>query len=196
MRAVAAILWLLLAGASASGQELSAYAGAAIGALDNDNPGGGAFSDTVSMWKLYGGLQIGSHFGLEVSHGSTGAIHGEPSGSPLAVDVLLFSSAHRVEFTTSTFKAMGYLPFDWGALSLGYGFFQTKADVDVTNSTFGRSSLTVTGRDEMAALGIEWRLRRPFDRSVDFRLEYEWFSFPYSDVSTLALGVAYRFGDL
>src|SRR5690606_4270944 len=88
MRAVATILWLLLAGASASGQELSAYAGAAIGALDNDNPGGGAFSDTVSMWKLYGGLQIGSHFGLEVSHGSTGAIHGEPSGSPLAVDVL------------------------------------------------------------------------------------------------------------
>jgi hypothetical protein len=195
MRAIA-IFWLVLGGFSASAQDLSAYAGGAVGAFDHDNPGGGAFSDTVASWKLYGGFQVGAHFGLELGHGSTSSIRGGASGSPLAVDVRYFSVAHRVDFKTSTFKAMGYLPFDWGALWLGYGFFQMDADVDVANAPFGRTSLSVDDRDEMGALGIEWRLRRPFDRGIDFRLEYEWLSFPLSDVSTLSLGVAYRFEDL
>jgi hypothetical protein len=192
MRPVA-ILCLLLCASSAAAQNLSVYAGAAIGAFDHDNPQGGDFSDTVSSWKVYGGAQVTKHFGIEIGHGATSAMHGGAAGSPLHVGVRYFSAAHRVDFTLTTVKAMGYLPFDWGALWLGYGFFLMDADTDFTNASAGRASLSVDDEDDVAAIGIEWRLRRPFDRSIDLRFEYEAWGFPFSDASTIGVGVAYRF---
>lgn len=194
MRAIA-ILGLLMCSVSASAQNLSLYGGAAIGAFTYDNPGGGAFSDTVRSWKVYGGTQISNYFGLEVGRGATKALTGGDFGSPLTVDVRRMDVAHRVDFTFTTFKAMGYLPFDWGVLWLGYGVFLMDSNVDLTHGAFGRTTLSISDEDEMAAFGIEWRLRR-FDRSIDLRLEYEWLSFPFANASTVSLGVAYRFGGL
>lgn len=193
MRAIA-ILLLALSGFSASAQELSVYTGVAVGAFDHDNPDGGAFSDAVASWKLYGGMQLGEHFGLEIGRSWPSEMDGGASGSPLNVGVHYFSFAHRVDFTTTTFKAMGYLPFDWGVLWLGYGVYMMDADVDA-NGSFGPLSLSVDHEDEMAALGVEWRLRR-LGRSIDVRLEYEWLSFPFADASTIGVGVAYRFEGL
>lgn len=190
-----AILCLVLCACSASAQDMSVYFGAAVGAFDHDNPDGGAFSDTVSAWKIYGGFQLTNHFGLEIGHGSTSELEGGVSGSPLNVGVHYFSFAHRVEFTTTTFKAMGYLPFDWGALWAGYGVYMMDADVDASNGAFGRNSFSLDDEDEMAALGVEWRLRG-LGRSIDLRAEYEWLGFPFSDASTISLGVAYRFEGL
>jgi hypothetical protein len=192
MRAVV-ILCLLLGGVSASAQSLSIYAGGSVGAFTYDNPRGGAFSDTVSSWKLYGGVQLARHFGFEIGHGSTSELNGDPSGSPVHVGVRYFSVAHSADFTLTTVKAMGYLPFDWGALWMGYGFFLMDADATFTNANAGRASLSVDDTDDVAALGIEWRLRRPFDRSIDLRLEYESWGFPFSDAATIGIGVAYRF---
>lgn len=192
MRAVV-ILGLLLGAVPAFAQNLSIYAGGSVGVFDHDNPEGGAFADTVSSWKLYGGAQLTRHFGIEIGHGSTSEMHGDASGSPVHVGVRYFSVAHSVDFTMTTVKAMGYLPFDWGALWMGYGFFLMDADATFTNGTAGRASLSVDDKDDVASLGIEWRLRRPFDRSIDLRLEYESWGFPFSDAATIGIGVAYRF---
>ena len=194
MRAIT-VLGLALFGSSAFGQNLSLYTGVALGVFGHDNPQPGAFSDSVPSWKLYGGFQLTDHFGFEAARGSTTEIDGGASGSPLSVATRILSTAHSVDYTVTTFKAMGYLPFEWGALWLGYGTFLMDADVDFSAPFSGRSSLSVSDEGEMAALGIEWQLAG-LDRSIDVRLEYEWLHFPYVDASTIAVGVAYRFRGL
>jgi hypothetical protein len=186
------VLALALSGCSVAAQELSVYTGVAIGVFDHKNPDGGDFSDSVSSWKIYGGFQPVQYFGVEVAYGRTDAIEGGASGSPLSVGVRRFHVANRVDFTLTTLKAMGHLPFEWGALWFGYGQFRMNADAEFTLSPGDRRSMSVSDDGEMAALGIEWRLRR-FDRSIDVRLEYEWLNFPFADASTIAIGVAYRF---
>lgn len=190
MRAI--MLLLALSGSSAFAQDVSIYTGVALGVFDHDNPTPSAFSDSVLSWKLYGGFQLTDHFGLEASRGATGEIDGSASGSPLSIGVRRLSTAHTVDFTLTSAKLMGYLPLQWGALWLGYGYFRMDADVDMTSRISGRISLPVTYDGEMAALGAEWRLGR-LDRNFDVRLEYEWWNFPFADANTLAIGVAYRF---
>lgn len=191
---VVPMIALLLGSLSASAQGMSVYTGLGVGAFDHENPAGGSFSDTVSAWKLYGGVQLTEYFGLEVARGETSTLDGG-AGSPLRVGVRSFATAHQADFTLTTLKLMGYLPLDWGALWLGVGVFKMAADVDITHGSFGRRNLSVRGEDEMAALGVEWRLDR-LGRSIDLRLEYEWLNFPYADASTISFGVAYRFTGL
>src|SRR5690606_134059 len=106
----------LVAAPAASAQELSVYTGLYVGSFDHENPRPSAFTDSVGMWKVYGGLQLGEHFGFEAAHGSTDALDGGPSGSPLNVGVRMFNAAHRVEFGLTSFRAMGILPLRWGAV--------------------------------------------------------------------------------
>lgn len=195
MRAVAVLVLALGAAPAASAQELSAYTGLYVGSFDHENPRPSAFTDSVSSWKVYGGVQLGDHFGFEVAHGSTGEFDGGPSGSPLNVGVRMFNTAHSVQFGLTTFRAMGILPLRWGAVWLAYGGYLMDADVEFTSATIGRASLTEDHEDQTAALGVERRFDR-LGRSIDVRLEYEWFDFPFSDASTVGVGVAYRFKGL
>jgi hypothetical protein len=189
------LLGLALSSPVAGAQGLSAYVGVAIGMFDHENEAGGAFSDSATYRKLYGGFQLTEHFGFEIGRGSTPDIKGGESGSPLSVGVRRFQTAHAVDFTVTTFRVMGYLPFEWGAVWLGYGGFRMDADARFSVPTLGQSSLSIQDDGQMAAVGVEWRRGR-FDRGIDLRLEYEWVDFPFSNASTLALGIAYRFRGL
>jgi hypothetical protein len=194
MRAIT-FLCLALSGSFAVAQDMAAYAGMAVGIFNHENETGGAFSDKAASWKIYGGFQLNRNLGFEIGRGSTGEIEGGESGSPLSVGVRRFHTAHAVDFTLTTVKVMGYLPLDWGALWLGYGAFRMNADTEFSAPTFGRSSLSIDYDGQMASAGIEWRRSR-FERGIDVRLEYEWVDFPFSNASTLAVGVAYRFRGL
>jgi hypothetical protein len=179
---------------SARAQELSVYVGAGVGEFDHDNERGGAFSDSVSSWKIYGGFQAGEYFSLEVGYAQTDTIEAESSGSPLSIFPLRLNAALSVDFEVTTVRAMGRLPFDRLDLWLGYGIYNVSADVDVmTGGT--PSSLLAEDQDQTVAFGVDWKFGR-LDQPIRVRLEYERLLFKFSDASTVAVGIAYRFGDL
>jgi hypothetical protein len=94
----------------------------------------------------------------------------------------------------TTVRAMGRLPFDRLDLWLGYGIYNVSADVDVmTGGT--PSSLLAEDQDQTVAFGVDWKFGR-LDQPIRVRLEYERLLFKFSDASTVAVGIAYRFGDL
>jgi hypothetical protein len=132
---------------------------------------------------------------LEFSYGSTSEIQQSVSGTdPFLGD---FSLATNLDFTTTTVKAVGMLPFDWGVLLGGIGYFDTDADVDanLTAACCGTISASdsISDSNAMAMLGVEWRFDRGFGAGIDLRLEYEWWDIEDADASTLGIGVAYRF---
>jgi hypothetical protein len=193
------IVALALTASPAFAQDLGMYIGVGAGNFDFEedeaNPELGTLSDTVSSWKLYGGVEFNEHIALEFSYGSTSEIQQSVSGTdPFLGD---FSLVTNLDFTTTTVKAVGLLPFDWGVLLGGIGYFDTDADVDanLTAACCG----TISGSDSigdsnaMAMLGVEWRFDRGFGAGIDLRLEYEWWDIEDADASTLGIGVAYRF---
>jgi hypothetical protein len=188
-------LWLAVASSSALAQDLGGYAGVAVGGFDHRNETGGSFSDSVSTWRLYGGVLIGEHFGLEFGRGRTSAIDVAAPGAPLSVATRRLNAARRVDFNLATFKAMGRLPFKRFDLWMAYGALVIDADVDFTSALSGPSSLSVDEERELVALGVDWRLGR-IDRAYVLRFEYERLNLSFSDASILAVGVAYRFGGL
>jgi len=189
------ILWLALGASSAVAQELSVYVGAGVGELDHDNEAGGAFSDAVSSWKIYGGFQAGQYFSIEFARGKASAIEVGAPGSLLSVATLRFQAAHSVDFGLSTFRAMGRLPVKRMDLWMGYGSYQMDADVDFTSSFGAPSSISVDDAGELLAMGVDWNFGT-LGQPLRVRLEYERLYFPFSDASTVAVGVAYRFRDL
>jgi hypothetical protein len=195
MRAVM-ILGLALGGSSALAQGPSGYTGVAVGVFDHGNETAGAFSDSVSFWKLYGGFQPNQYFGLEFARESTSSLDVDDPGSPLTIATRRLTFAHSVDFRLTTFKAMGRLPLRQLDLWIGYGSYYMDASVDFTfelNSSTRRASLSVEDSGELMAVGVDWKLGEA-EHTFDVRLEYEWLDFPFSDASTIALGAAYRFG--
>lgn len=194
MRAIV-ILGLALGGSHAFAQDLGVYTGLSIGAFEHNNETGGAFSDSASSWRLYGGFQAGKYFSLEFGRGSTGAINVDAPGGRLTIATRRLQTATHVDFALTTFKAMGRLPLRRFDLWFAYGTFFMDADVDFTTSTGGHGSLSVDDSNELFAFGVDWKLGE-IDRLYDVRLEYEKLNMPFSDASTIAVGVAYRFGGL
>ena len=193
MRAVV-ILGLALGGSPALAQDYSVYTGVAVGVFDHDNERGGAFSQSVSSWKFYGGLQAGRYFSIEAGLESPSAIEVDDPGSPLTIATRRFNPAHSVDIGLTTLKAMGRLPLQRLDLWIGYGTYFMDADVDLTSS-MTRTSLSVDDSGELFALGIDWKLGEVY-RQFDIRFEYQQLDFPFSDASTIVVGAAYRFGDL
>jgi hypothetical protein len=191
MRAVL-ILGLALGAPPAFAQDLGVYTGVAIGEFDHSNEMGGAFSDSVSSWKIYAGFQLGEVFGLELGRASPSAIEVDAPGSPLSIATRRFGAVQRVDFGFTTFRLMGRLPLRRFDLWAAYGSVYTDADVTFTTSFGNSSSISIEDSDELWALGVDWHLgdsTSPFD----LRLEYESLEFPFSQASTISIGIAYRF---
>ena len=151
MRA-ALTLGLALCTSSAVAQELSVYVGGGIGELDHENETGGAFSDTVSSWKVYGGFQVGDHFSMEASHGETSTIEVRAPGGSLSVGNRLLQDAHSVDFELTTIRVMGRLPLDHIDLWMSVGSFRLEADVvPPPKSPFSSSSTESPCRAAAAA---------------------------------------------
>lgn len=195
MRAITALLIAFLA-FPALAQEAK-YAGLGLGSFDysesTDDPVFGDISDTVSAYKLYGGFEINEHFAVEFGYGKSDDVEGGASGN----DDFLgdFTSVIRTEFTTTTFKALGQLPLEWGVLMLGIGYFETDADIEldlVSDAGSLNAAGSVSDDGLMATFGVEWRFGQ-FGTGYGIRLEYEWLDVDDADAATIGLGVSYRF---
>jgi hypothetical protein len=191
----ALILGLAIGASRALAQDLGVYTGVAIGEFDHTNETAGAFSETVSSWKIYAGFQFGESFSLEVGRASPSAIEVDAPGSPLSIATRRFGVAQRVDFGLTTFRVMGRLPLRRLDLWAAYGSVYMDADVGFTTFMGNTGSISIEDTNELWALGVDWQLgdgASPFD----VRLEYESLGFPFSDAFTISVGVAYRFTGL
>lgn len=197
MRAVAGLVLALL-GTSAVAQE-GIYVGLGLGQFDYEEQFVtavvGQVADTVSVTKLVGGFEVNEHFSLEINYGKTGeisqsGIYFDP-GIMQDVNVAIYT-----DFTITSFRGVGFVPFEWGALLGGLGYYTANNDVLQTLSSDGFDPFAqeIPFEDDgmTAMLGLEWRFGR-FGARYGLRLEYEWWDMSDLDTSGVNLVVTYGF---
>jgi hypothetical protein len=196
-------LLLALLGSAASAQE-SIYVGIGFGNFDYSetasNPDFGRVSDTALIKKFFGGFEINDYFTLEVSYSKTDDLRYEASAvfdDPMFPGSnVLVTGRIETDFTMTTFSGLGQVPFEWGALLAGLGYFSADSDYSEVYTATGfntfRSNVSFTDDGLMAMLGIEWRFGR-FGTRYGIRLEYEWWDMSDIDTSSVGLGVSYGF---
>lgn len=195
MRTITVVL-LAFFGLPAFAQE-GMYVGLGLGSFDfKDSTADVLFgnrSDTVLSAKLYGGFEFNEYAAAEISYGTTDKFEGTVSGTdPFFGDYTIRS---RTEFTTTTIKAVGQLPREWGVLIGSIGYFDTDAEIKLNLASEAgdfTSDGSVSDDGLMAMLGIEWRFGR-FGMGYGVRIEYEWLDVAGADASTIGVGISYRF---
>lgn len=154
----------------------------------------GQVADEVSINRILGGFEFNEHLALEISYGKTGDIR--QSGTEFIDPFGDVSSVISQDFVITNITALGQLPFDWGALLGGIGYFSSENDLTETLSADCCNTLVnaFTFRDDglSALLGIEWRFGR-FGARYGLRLEYQWWDITDSDASSVGLAVSYGF---
>jgi hypothetical protein len=191
------VLLCVLCGPAALAQE-SIYVGIGLGSFDYAEtarvPVLGKVADKVSAQKLFGGFEINDYFALEISYGKTSDIRqsGTENIDPFG-DVTV---ALETDYSMTVMRAMGQLPFDWGLLLGGLGYYSSANDFNEVTSAACCNSLVNAGtiREDglMATVGIEWRFGR-FGTRYGVRLEYEWWDLSNVDVSIVGLALSYGF---
>ena len=151
-------------------------------------------AERVSAWKLYGGFEMNEHLAFEIRYGESEEIGTTTSFvDPFAGPI---SSTVDVDFQVTTVLGMGMLPFEWGTLLGGIGFFSSSSDADfsIVSECCGsaRGSADLDDDGLAAMVGVEWRFGR-LGTGIGVRLEYEWLDFENAKASTLGVGVSYRF---
>jgi len=192
-----AVVLLALIGAAAHAQE-NIYVGIGYGNLSYEenyiDPILGQVSDTAGAWKLIGGFEFNEHIAMEIGYGRSDDFRQSGSANILpfgGIDLDLYA-----DFTTSSLTAVGQLPFEWGVLLGGLGYYRT--DADYLQVAFleccGLDSQAFTVSDDglAAKLGIEWRFGR-FGTRYGIRLEYDWYDVDSVDLNSVGLALTYGF---
>lgn len=190
------ILFSVLPALPAYAQD-SVYVGVGAGNFDYEesfiSPLYGRVSDSVAAYKVFGGFEINEHFALEISYRETDDVFA--SGSATIDPFGLVSGALTTDFSMTSVTALGQLPFEWGALLGGLGYFSAdndfreEASADCCAPIVRDGSLSDDG--VTATVGIEWRFGR-FGTRYGVRLEYEWWDIDDADSSSI--GVAFSYG--
>jgi hypothetical protein len=176
----------------------SVYVGIGAGSFDYQenfvSPIIGQVADEVSVTKLLGGFQFNDHFALEMNIARTHQIRqfGTENVPPFG-DV---SDSLSMDLTITSLRALGQLPFDWGVLLAGLGYFSSENDFSETLSADCCETVVDSGSfgDDgfTTVLGLEWRFGR-FGTRYGIRLEYEWWDLSGTDTSAVGIGVSYGF---
>ena len=193
------LVCLLLATASIARAQDTGYVGLSYGSLDYeedfvDNILGEPVSDTIDHYKLFGGFEILQHLAVEVNYSKAGDVEESVNTNiPPYGDV---SYVLDMDLTITSVKAMGILPYDWGALFAGLGMYSSELDfrdyLSVENLGSGADYGTVNDDGMNAVIGVEWRFGR-FGARYGFRLEYEWWDMDGASASAIGLGGFYGF---
>jgi hypothetical protein len=196
------ILLLVLFATAASAQE-SIYVGIGLANFDyaesTGDPIVGDVADTGTYTKLFGGFEINDHFTFEISYGKTDDFS-DSSSTFFLIDAddipdEIFSTL-ETDFTVTSLNAIGQIPFDWGALMGGIGYFSSESDFSVRAVTECCGSLSNSGSISdnglMAMVAVEWRFGR-FGTRYGVRLEYDWWDMSGIDASNLGLAISYGF---
>jgi hypothetical protein len=197
MRSISLLLLALFATAASAQQSI--YVGLALGNFDFSEHIGdlvlGTVSDTATKQQLFGGFEINDHFAIEISYGKTDELH---YANTVNVESLgEITGRVDQDFTITNLLAVGQLPFEWGALLGGIGFFSSDNDYresytgDILGGTIsGDGSFSDDGMSAM--LGAEWRFGR-FGTRFGIRLQYEWWDIPDVDISSIGMAISYGF---
>ena len=190
------LLAAVLVGAPAYAQD-SIYVGLGVGSFDYKESFNsalyGRIKDSTTAYKLFGGFQFNDHVSLEISFRETDDL--VATGSATIAPFGLVNGKYTADFTMTSLTAVGQLPFDWGALLGGLGYFSSENNFreDITTECcepfVGGGSYDDDGLTGM--VGVEWRFGR-FGARYGVRLEYEWWDIDAADAS--AIGVAFSYG--
>jgi Outer membrane protein beta-barrel domain len=153
----------------------------------------GRVADEVTIRKLMGGFEFNEHLALEINYGKTDDIR--QSGTENVPPFGDVTGNLVLDFTITSLTALGQLPFEWGALLAGLGYFSSENDFTdtLTSDCCDPSVIGGTIRDEglTGLLGIEWRFGR-FGTRYAVRLEYQWWDI--SDADSSAAGLTFSYG--
>jgi Outer membrane protein beta-barrel domain len=191
------VLPFALAATGALAQE-TIYVGIGVGSFDYQESFVssilGRVADEVTIRKLMGGFEFNEHLALEINYGKTDDIR--QSGTQNVPPFGDVTDTLSTDFTITTLTAVGQLPFEWGALLAGLGYFSSENDFTdtLTSDCCEPSVIGGTLNDDglTALLGIEWRFGR-FGTRYAVRLEYQWWDIPDADASATGLTFSYGF---
>lgn len=193
--AVASVLALF---SSLCAAQESIYVGLGVGSFDYKEQVVdilyGRVADTSTATKFFGGFEFNEHVAMEISYGETSDLTvSETTNIPPFGDV---SGTLKLDFNITSLRAVGQLPFDWGILLGGLGYFTSDNDFreDIQSDCCGTARNAGSIRDDglTAMLGVEWRWGR-FGTRWAARVEYEWWDITDLETSNLGLGLSYGF---
>jgi hypothetical protein len=154
----------------------------------------GRVDDSVTTYELFGGFEFNEHVALEISYRTTDDIMAV--GSATVAPFGLISGRLTSDFSMTSLVGLGQIPFEWGALIGGLGYFSSENDFreDLMADTFAPFVSSGSYNDDglTAALGIEWRFGR-FGARYGVRLEYEWWDIDAAEASAIGVGFSYGF---
>lgn len=195
------VVLLSLIGAVVHAQE-SMYAGIGYGSFSYSESTGDAIlgdvEDSEARWKLFGGFEFNDNVALEIQYGKSGDLIDSKTAFLLLDDDAVpdeITGRLVTDFTITALNAIGQVPFEWGALLGGIGYFSSDssftavANAPCCGSLSNSGSISDNGLSAM--LGIEYRFGR-FGTRYGIRLEYEWWDM--GDVDTSAIGLALSYG--
>ena len=191
------VLPFVVAATTTLAQE-SIYVGVGIGKFDYEesfaSPIIGRVADEVSVAKLMGGFEINDYVAFEIDFAETH--HIRQSGTEDIPPFGNVSGFLSMDFTITSLRAVGQLPFDWGALLGGLGYFTANNGFTETLSASCCDTIVDSGEftedGMMALVGVEWRFGR-FGTRYGVRLEYEWWDMSDADASAVSLAFSYGF---
>jgi hypothetical protein len=195
MRSLVFVLLMFLSSAALAQQ--SVYLGLGLGNFsysENVDLVLGTVSETTSSKWLFGGFEFNDHFAIEISYGKTDDI--SDSNTATVPGYGEVTETLLTDFTITGLSAVGQIPFEWGALLGGLGYFSSDsgyfgtASADCCGTVSGGGSISDNGL--MALLGVEWRFGR-FGTRYGVRLEYDWWDMGGVDATSLGLGFSYGF---
>ncbi len=104
--------------------EPGGYIGIGLGKWDYEEaiPGFGNFSDSAAYTKLYGGYRFNENWAFEASWETTDTVE-------QFATIGLFPTRMGLEFEPISLRGVGFLPFSWGSLFAGLGYFDGDADL-------------------------------------------------------------------
>jgi hypothetical protein len=184
--------------ATATHAQEGVYVGIGAGQFDYEenfvSPIIGRVGGEVSGAKLMGGFEINDYVAFEIDFTETH--HIRQSG---AEDIPPFGNVGgflSIDFTITSLRGVGQLPFEWGALLGGLGYFTANNGFTETLSPACCDAVVESGSftdDGMTAMvGVEWRFGR-FGTRYGVRLEYEWWDMSGADASAVGLALSYGF---
>jgi hypothetical protein len=148
------------------------------------------FDESGSSWKLFGGYNWNENWGIELSWAQSSEL--EDTASAVDTDLGNVTATLGLEFSALSLRGMGYLPFSWGSLFAGIGFYDGEGDASlvVVSDALGTESVSDTTSESgaTALLGVQWSFS-----NWNARVEYEWWDLDTADASSLGVSLAYRF---
>ena len=191
------VLSFALAGTTTAFAQESIYVGIGVGTFDYQESFVssivGRVADEVTIRKLMGGFEFNEHLALEINYAKTDDIR--ESGTQNVPPFGDVTDNLAQDFTITSLTAVGQLPFEWGALLAGLGYFSSENDFTDTLTSDCCDPSIIGGKindDGLTGLlGIEWRFGR-FGTRYAVRLEYQWWDL--SDADSSAAGLTFSYG--